>query len=61
MEGRSGAVVCVDAMENVGPQDWPVVPAGFRAVMRPDGRVYISVELQEEPVPPHPEPASENH
>src|SRR5689334_25222929 len=28
LHGRFPALICVDAMENVGPEDWPVVLAG---------------------------------
>lgn len=44
-------LLCVDAMENVGPEDWPLVLNGFRAVLRPAGVAYVSVELPEEDLP----------
>ncbi|MDQ1286608.1 MAG: hypothetical protein QG622_173 [Actinomycetota bacterium] len=49
------AVLCVDAMEFVGPEDWPVVLEGFARTLRDDGLVYLTVEqpeLDDEPGPP---------
>lgn len=45
LAGRFSGVLCADAMENVGPEDWPAVLDGFRAVLRPGGHAYLSVEL----------------
>jgi cyclopropane fatty-acyl-phospholipid synthase-like methyltransferase len=45
------AVLCVDAMENVGPEDWPPVLAGLGAVLRPDSPAYVTVELPDGPLP----------
>lgn len=39
------AVLCIDAMEYVGPEDWPVVLAALRRAVRPGGLVYLTVEL----------------
>ena len=44
------AVICVDAMENVFPEDWPVVLANLRRAVRPGGEVYLTVERTPEPV-----------
>jgi ubiquinone/menaquinone biosynthesis C-methylase UbiE len=38
------AVMCVDAMENVPPEDWPAVLARLRRAVRPGGRLYLTVE-----------------
>ena len=38
-------VICVDAMELVFPEDWPVVLAGFGRALRPGGPLYLTVEL----------------
>jgi hypothetical protein len=40
--------MCVDAMEFVPPEDWPVVLARFRDALRPGGALYLTVELQSE-------------
>jgi SAM-dependent methyltransferase len=37
-------VMCVDAMEMIPPEDWPVVLDGFRRALRPGGRLYLTVE-----------------
>jgi ubiquinone/menaquinone biosynthesis C-methylase UbiE len=38
------AVMCIDAMENVPPEDWPRVVANLRRAARPGGPVYLTVE-----------------
>jgi SAM-dependent methyltransferase len=38
-------VLCVDAMEFVPPEDWPVVLERFRTALRPGGWLYLTVEL----------------
>ncbi len=45
LAGRFAGLLCVDAMENVPPEDWPVVLAGFRRAVRPGGPVYLTVEI----------------
>jgi SAM-dependent methyltransferase len=39
------AVICVDAMEYVFPEDWPPVLANLRRALRPGGHLYLTVEL----------------
>jgi SAM-dependent methyltransferase len=51
LHGSFDGLICVDAMEYVGPEDWPVVLAGLRAMLRPGAPAYLTVELPEEPVP----------
>jgi ubiquinone/menaquinone biosynthesis C-methylase UbiE len=41
-------LLCVDAMENVPPEDWPVVLSGFARVLKPGGPLYFTVEIPEE-------------
>jgi SAM-dependent methyltransferase len=41
-------VMCVDAMEFVPPEDWPGVLDHFRTALRPDGWLYVTVELADE-------------
>jgi len=38
-------VMCVDAMEFVPPEEWPVVLERFRWALRPGGHLYLTVEL----------------
>jgi SAM-dependent methyltransferase len=37
-------VMCVDAMEFIPPEDWPVVVDRFRRALRPGGWLYLTVE-----------------
>lgn len=43
-EHESDAAMTVDAMENVGPEDWPTVLANLRRAVRPGGHLYLTVE-----------------
>jgi ubiquinone/menaquinone biosynthesis C-methylase UbiE len=47
-DGEFDAVMCVDAMEQVFPEDWPLVLANLRRAARPGGHLYLTVELAEE-------------
>jgi ubiquinone/menaquinone biosynthesis C-methylase UbiE len=38
------AVMCIDAMENIPPEDWPRVVANLRRALRPGGHLYLTVE-----------------
>jgi SAM-dependent methyltransferase len=40
--------ICVDAMENVFPEHWPVVLARLAQAVRPGGPLYLTVELPAE-------------
>lgn len=40
--------ICVDAMENIFPEDWPGVLANLIRTVRPGGPVYLTVELPED-------------
>jgi len=41
-------VMCVDAMEFIPPEDWPVVVGSFRSALHSEGRLYLTVELHHE-------------
>jgi len=41
-------VMCVDAMEFVPPEDWPEVLDRFHRALRPEGWLYLTVELMPE-------------
>jgi SAM-dependent methyltransferase len=41
-------VMCVDAMEFVPPEDWPGILTRFRRALRPEGWLYLTVELAPE-------------
>lgn len=38
------AVITVDAMENIPPEDWPLVLANLHRAVRPGGLMYMTVE-----------------
>jgi ubiquinone/menaquinone biosynthesis C-methylase UbiE len=38
------AVLTIDAMENVPPEDWPLVLANLHRAVRPEGALYLTVE-----------------
>ena len=42
--GEFNAVITVDAMENIPPEDWPLVLANLHRAVRPDGVMYLTVE-----------------
>jgi cyclopropane fatty-acyl-phospholipid synthase-like methyltransferase len=42
------AVICIDAMEYVFPEDWPRVLRNLRRAVRPGGPVYFTVETIDE-------------
>jgi SAM-dependent methyltransferase len=43
-DGAFDAVMTVDAMENVFPEDWPTVIANLDRAVRPGGHLYLTVE-----------------
>ncbi len=45
LAGRFDGLLCVDAMENVPPEIWPLALAGFARVVKPQAPVYLTVEL----------------
>ncbi|QBD81370.1 class I SAM-dependent methyltransferase [Ktedonosporobacter rubrisoli] len=38
-------IICIDAMENVFPEDWPLVLQNFRRALKPGGYCYFTVEI----------------
>jgi SAM-dependent methyltransferase len=43
------AAMTVDAMENIPPEDWPIVLANLVRAVRPSGHLYLTVEEIEDP------------
>jgi len=41
------AALCVDSMEHVFPELWPVILGRFHGVLKPSGFFYVSIELAE--------------
>jgi cyclopropane fatty-acyl-phospholipid synthase-like methyltransferase len=44
---RYDALICVDALENVGPEDWPPVLGRLREALRPGAPIYLTSEIPE--------------
>ena len=42
-------VICMDAMEHVCPEDWPIVLANFYQALKTKGFLYFTVEAVDEP------------
>lgn len=42
------ATMTIDAMENVPPEDWPLVLANLHRAVRPGGHLYLTVEEAED-------------
>lgn len=42
------AAICIDAMENIFPEDWPRVLGNLHRALRPNGLLYFTVELPQE-------------
>ena len=43
-DGEFDAVMCIDAMENIPPEDWPRVLGNLRRAVAPGGHLYLTVE-----------------
>jgi SAM-dependent methyltransferase len=43
-DGEFDGAMTVDAMENVPPEDWPLVLANLHRAVRPGGHLYLTVE-----------------
>jgi SAM-dependent methyltransferase len=43
IEAFEGAI-CMDALENVCPEDWPGIMQGFQRALKPGGLLYFTVE-----------------
>jgi 2-polyprenyl-3-methyl-5-hydroxy-6-metoxy-1,4-benzoquinol methylase len=41
-------IICMDAMEFVFPEDWPLVVGNFHRALKPGGHLYFTVELIDE-------------
>ena len=44
VNGKFDAVMCIDAMEFVFPEDWLLVLKNLRTALRPGGHLYLTVE-----------------
>ena len=41
-------VICMDAMEHISPEDWPLVLSNFQRALKKEGYLYFTVEVQDE-------------
>ncbi len=44
-ESAFDGAICMDAMEHVCPEDWPLILQSFRKGLRPRGLLYFTVEI----------------
>jgi len=42
------AIICMDAMENIFPEHWPIVLNKFTEAVKENGYIYFTVELMDE-------------
>jgi SAM-dependent methyltransferase len=56
LKDRFDGLLCVDALENVAPEDWPGVAAGLAGVLKDRAPAYVTVELPGQPLPPPGDP-----
>lgn len=40
--------ICMDAMENICPEDWPVVVRNFQRALKPNSYLYFTVEVADD-------------
>ena len=48
-DGEFDAAMTVDALENVPPEDWPLVLRSLRRAVRPGSHLYLTVEEVDDP------------
>jgi SAM-dependent methyltransferase len=48
LDGAADGVLCMDSLENVGPEDWPRVLTALRRAARDGAPLYVTVELPED-------------
>jgi ubiquinone/menaquinone biosynthesis C-methylase UbiE len=46
-QSKFDGVICMDAIENVSPEDWPLVLNNFHRALKPQGYLYFTVETIE--------------
>jgi SAM-dependent methyltransferase len=49
-DGEFDAIMTIDAMEHIPPEDWPAVLANLHQAARPGSLVYLTVEEEAEPL-----------
>jgi SAM-dependent methyltransferase len=51
LRGRFDGLLCVDALENVAPEDWPGVVTGLAGVLKPRAPAYLTAEAPPDQLP----------
>jgi len=46
-QGIFDGAICMDAMENVPPEDWPLILSNFHRALKPHGYLYFTAETIE--------------
>ncbi len=46
-QGDFDGVICIDAMEHICPEDWPVIVRGFARALKPGGPLYFTADRRE--------------
>jgi len=46
-------ILCVDAMEMIFPEDWPLVLGNFHRALKPTGQLYFTVEIADPSIIEH--------
>ena len=46
--GEFDAAMVIDAMENIGPEDWPIVAGNLARALKPGGGLFLTLEEQED-------------
>lgn len=50
LRGRFDGLLCVDALENIAPEDWPGVAIGLAGVLKTQAPAYVTVEVHDGPL-----------
>jgi SAM-dependent methyltransferase len=56
LRARFDALLCVDALENVAPEDWPGAARGLAGALKQGAPAYLTVEVHPGPLPPPADP-----
>jgi SAM-dependent methyltransferase len=44
-QAEFNGAICIDALEHVFPEDWPVIVAGFANALKPGGVLYFTLDV----------------
>lgn len=46
-QAKFDGVICMDALEHVSPEDWPVILDRFQMAIKPGGVLYLTVDISD--------------